>query len=352
MSASDIVRSMRGRIPWTVAGQVLRSLDLDKSMGWRRTLARVEDGDVQYEDAESNLAEALEEHLLCGEKLVRLYRVDDGDTAVLRSQIDAIEVPENDFSYRYPVLLEDSELHAFGGDPPRIAAKVSHPDGTYLVLASTRYLQSREIVLPAELPDSAAHELRQYEQIICVGHRRLQACDVLWVPNEGNVIEIRTDFPLGMHSRVAVTAANQAQTRFGQILDPRFFAEQVNLFPAIQGLYSARGDGRMVELGFMVAGSSQKLEKSRRDVECCRVETYHLGGIGVLSTPIAPYIASVLWNIDLGSGAQSEPEVTLRGLSVQTAAPGAFLGDMTIRNCVGIVDYSHARDRVLAHLPA
>lgn len=351
MAAEDIVRSMRTRVPWTVAGQILGSLGLEKSMGWRRTLAKVEAGELDYNDAEARLGDALEEHLLAGEKLVRFFRVAPGAMAGLRQAIGQVEVPENEFSSAFPALLEPANLWQFRGHPPYVAANVQFVSGIALALASARFLLSREAVIPAELPEAAAAELGGYEQIICVGHQRLEAIDALWVPAEGNIIEIRVDFPLGTHIRAGLAAADQAVARFSELLGGEWFDDQVNLFPAIQGLYDAQNEGRMVELGFMVSGSSQKLEKTRRDLECCRLEAYHLGGVGALAAPIAPYRTSVLWQFPLDEDLASEPEITLRGVSAQTADPNAFLGEMVVRNCTGLDDYDHVRDRVLGTLP-
>lgn len=351
MAAEDIVRSMRTRVPWTVAGQLLGALGLDKSLGWRRTLNKVSSGDLDYDGSLTELSDALEEHLICGEKIVRVFRLTAQQMRRLRGAVTELEVPDNAFSRAFPVLLSEDRLRDYRGHPPYVAAKVEYHVGTAIVLPSARYLLSREAIVPAELPTAAAAELNEYEEIICVRHKRLQAADVLWIPTEGDVIELRTDFPLGMHIRSGLAATDLAQARFAELVGAAFFGDQVNLFPAIQGLYSARGDGRMVELGFMVSGSSQKLEKTRRDIECCREEAYHLGGVGALRTPIAPFRTSVLWPVDLQRDVTSEPEITLRGTSVQSADPNAFLGEMVIRNCTGLDDYEFVRDRVLARLP-
>jgi hypothetical protein len=108
----------------------------------------------------------------------------------------------------------------------------------------------------------------------------------------------------------------------------------------------------MVELGFMVAGSAQKLEKTRRGEQCCREEAYHQGGIGVLDAPIQVYKTSVLWHVDLGRDVSSTPEVSISGTSAHTAEVTPFIGEMVVRNCARFEDYDHVRDRILDHLVA
>ncbi|PVE81249.1 hypothetical protein DC431_14520 [Sphingomonas melonis] len=339
-------------MPWGVARRLLKSRGLDRAQGWNRTLARVTDGDARYEAAEDALESALEEHIMCGEKIVQLFDLEEEDLDALRESALELEVGESPFSDAYPILLNEDQLRAQQGQPPVLIAKVAYSDGLALVLASVRYLTTRETVVVAELTDEAADELAGFNELIGIRHQRLEALDVLWIPDEGSYVELRVDFPFGMHQRHGVAALNQARGLFDDLLGSNLLLSQVNLFPVMQSLYEARGDGAMVELGFMVAGSAQKLEKTRRGEQCCREEAYHQGGIGVLDAPIQVYKTSVLWHVDLGRDVSSAPEVSISGTSAHTAEVEPFIGEMVVRNCARFEDYEHVRDRVLDHLVA
>lgn len=350
MATIDIVRSMRARMPWGVARRLFRSRGLERAQGWNRTLARVDHGDDHYEAAEEALHDALEEHIMCGEKIVQLFEFVEEDLNDLREAAQELEVDQIPFSEAYPTLLNEDQLRAYQGQPPVLIAKVAYNDGLALVLASVRYLTTRETVVVAELTDEAADELAGFNELIGIRHKRLEALDVLWIPDEGNYVELRVDFPFGMHQRHGIGALNQARGHFDDLLDSNLRLGQVNLFPVMQSLYNARGDGAMVELGFMVAGSAQKLEKTRRGEQCCREEAYHQGGIGVLDVPIQVYKTSVLWHVDLGRDVSSAPEVSISGTSAHTADVEPFIGEMVVRNCAGFQDYEYVRDRILGHL--
>lgn len=350
MATVDVMRSMRARVPWAVARRLLKSEGLNRARGWNRTLARAADGDDQYDNKEDELQDALEEHIMCGEKLVQLFELEEEEIAALRATALALDVPENPFSGAYPILLTEEELAGHQGAAPVLAAVVNYNEGVAVVLASTRYLQTRETVVVAELTDEAAGELAGFNELIGVRHQRLEALDVLWIPEDGRYIEVRVDYPFGMHQRHGMIALNQARGRFDDLLGSNLELSHVNLFPVIQSLYEAQGDGAMVELGFMVAGASQKLEKTRRGEQCCREEAYHLGGIGALDAPIQVYRTSVLWHVDLGEDASSAPEVSIRGNSLHTAEQNPFIGEMVVRNCARFLDYNHVRDRILDHL--
>ena len=350
MATVDIIRSMRARMPWAVAARLLKSQGLDRARGWNRTVARVANGDNQYDDTQIELQRALEEHIMCGEKIVQIFELSDDEMNQLRAASTVLDVPDGPFSRAYPILLAEDQLKAQQGMEPALIANVERQDGRALVLASVRYLTTRETVVVAELTDQAADELAGFNELIGVRHQRLEALDVLWVPSAGNYVELRVDFPLGMYHRHGIIAVNQARSRFDALLGSRLGLKHVNLFRVMQALYDARGDGAMVELGFMVAGSSQKLEKTRRGEQCCRDEAYHQGGIGVLDAPIQIYKTSVLWHFDLGRDVSSSPEVTISGTSAHTAEANPFIGEMIVRNCARFDDYNYVRDRVVYHL--
>lgn len=337
-------------MPWTVASRVFKANDLERAMGWARTLARVAGGDPYYEARELNLTKALEEHIMCGEKIVRIFDLDGAAMETLRTSARGLEVSGGPFVDAYPVLLGENELREQQGEHPVLTAMVEYPAGIAVVLASRRYLTTRETIGVAELSDAAAVELQEFSEVIGVRLRQLEAMDVIWIPERGHHVELRVDFPFGMQQRQGVAALDQGQASFERLLHHDFSHQQVNFFPVIQSLYEARGDGAMVELGFMVSGSAQKLERTRRDGQCCREEAYHVGGIGVLDAPIQPYRTSVMWQLQLTEGVLSAPEVSIKGTSAQTTEQNPFLGEMVIRNCANFEDYDHVRDRILDHL--
>lgn len=352
MATVDVIRSMHARMPWSVARRLLKSEGLDRARGWNRTLARVADGDDQYDDKEQQLQDALEEHIMCGEKIVQLFELEEEEVTELRQAALALAIPNNAFSAAYPILLREDELTSFRGNPPVLAAVVNYNEGVAVVLASTRYLTTRETVIVGELTYEAADELAGFSELIGVRHQRLEALDVLWIPADGTHVELRVDYPFGTHQRHGQIALTQARQLFDDLLGCNLELSQVNLFPLMQSLYEAQGDGSMVELGFMVTGSAQKHEKTRRGEQCCREEAYHLGGIQALDAPIQVYRTSVLWHVDLGEDVTSAPEVSIRGVSSQTAEQNPFIGEMVVRNCARFEDYDHVRDRILDHLAA
>lgn len=208
-------------MPWAVASRLFRSERLFRSQGWDRTLARVSNGDEQYEAKEAALAEALGEHIACGEKIVQMFRLDPDAVEQLRQAALALHIPQNAYSNVYPILLDEDQLAAQGWHLPVLTAVTEYEDGVAVVISSVRYLTTRETVVVAELGEEIAAGLAGFNELIGVRHLRHQACDVLWIPAAGEHVEIRADYPFGTQQSKAQLALVQARACFEGLLGDR-----------------------------------------------------------------------------------------------------------------------------------
>lgn len=334
-------------MPWSVSHSVFSDLELGRRANWDKTLAHAETGDASYEEKTEDLLDALTEHLLCGEKLVRFYEVEKEKIKNFRKKAENLQVDDNIFSDNFPILVPENELN---GPVPNLSVSAIHKneEGIAIILSSKRYTYSRQKFLKDQFEDLPP-ELSKYNEFIGVSYKRYEAFDVLWIPNNSSVIEIRADYPEGKEATQVVYAINQAEIFFSKKFGEDYFQNKINFFPAIDSLYKSRDDGKVIELGFMVSGAAQKLEKSRRDGTCCRVEAYHLSGIQGLELPIAVYRIVVMWKRPHNSNSYSRPEVGIHGRSTQTAEPSPYLTEIAISRCGSLEDYNFVRDRILRH---
>lgn len=334
-------------MPWSVSHSVFSNLDLGRRANWDKTLAHAEVGDESYEEKSTELLNALTEHLLCGEKFVRFYELEEEQINSLRSELDYIRIDSNIFSSIYPLILPESQL---SGDLPSLSISAIHKleDGIALVLSSRRYTYSRKKFMKDQF-EELPKELSKYSEIIGVSYRKYEAFDILWVPSKGNVIEIRADYPEGKELEQVEQAINKAETFLAQKLGNDYFGNKINFFPFIDSIYKNKDEGKIIELGFMVSNSAQKLEKSRRDGTCCRVEAYHLSGIKGLDLPIEVYRIVVMWKREHYNNSYSRPEVGIHGRSTQTLEPHPYLTGISVSRCGGLEDYNFVKDRILRH---
>ena len=343
MTPEQLIKTMRGRMPFDTARKILEGHEVGRGMGWDNTLRRFLEDDVDDEVLES-LTEALKQHILCGEKSTRFYRLNKASMEALRNSVRQINVPNNRFQRAYPAQLDDEEIDG-RIRPPTLAALERSEDGIGLVYASTRAFHKRESIDPSTLGDDAASALENYDEVIGISLQKYQAMDVVWIPHRGNYVEIRVDYPKGMHADTLEAAHNSTKLLFANTLDENALPDPVNLFPLIQRIYDAANEGHVVELGFGTTTGSLKHEKMRRGSLCLRRETYHRGGKSALTTPIEPYNLSVRWRVPLG-GIISHPELSLHGNARIAGSADPTIHEMTVRGCVGAADYEHVRDRV------
>ncbi len=347
MAIADVASSLKARVPWEVAQKILEGNDIPRGMGWDRTLEKLAGSDDVPESGESDLVEAMREHVLAGEKLTRFYGMSLEDLVSLRSAIAGLNVSATSrFAADYPLTIPDAEIAASGITKPALAAIEVEDGGTALIFASIRAQEVRE---PVEVSEEMEDALSAYEQVVGIRHIKRQAMDVVWVPNEGSTVDVRIDFPKGMLLEQGAFAHEQVREQLALLVGQDHLSSPVDLFPIVGKLYRNPLDGTVVELAFGTSTASLKHEKMRRSSICLRTETYHVGGTTALTAPIEPYRISVQWEREHGS-VRSRPELSLQGQFRMTHLVDAPLHEAVIRKCLDTDDYNYVRSRVESYM--
>lgn len=346
---SQILKRMEERMPWTIARKVLEENKVDRSQGWERTKKRLAEGEPPASDKNEQLLSSLTEHILCGEKLVRLYELPNEEIAAFRALAHSLDIPDSPAKACYPLSLNDDELKntQIGHT---LVARHEFPHGLALVLSTVRVVVTREPLDAASFSGEAADILSQYDEIVGLKNRRLQTMDVVWIPSEGQHVELRSDFPKQLPHQAAEAGQTSIKLALGKLLGTDFLHSSVNLFPLIPAMYHNRTEGSVVELAFGTTTASIKHEKMRRGSISLRDEDYHKGGIAALDAPISPFKISIEWKRDLGDGLSSSPELSLHSTTRDGAAAVGVLVDAVVRNCVGTDDFAYVRERIQHYL--
>ena len=344
MDMSTLARSMRARMPWPVGRRILQENGIPRARGWENTVARLSSKDDLYSEKIDALTQDLKEHLLCGEKLVRFYEVDQKTKDIMIDTLLGLELPESSFRKAYPALLSDEELEAQPPDPTFIEVE-ELKDEVAAVFTSVRTISLREALVKEDLPEEVAEALTGYGEIVGIKHVRHEAVDVISIPTTGSHVNVRIDYPNGMHRDVGEAAQSRLRTELAELVKADKLTKPINLFPLINEMYKAQSEGTVVELAFGTTTASLKHERMRRRAACLREETYHKGGKAALSTPIEPYRLSIVWKRPLTRGF-SEPELGLHTSSFVAGSASPVLIDAVIRKCMGISDFTYVEDRI------
>ncbi|MGE0230795.1 MAG: hypothetical protein AB7O39_09380 [Flavobacteriaceae bacterium] len=350
MPIEDIARSMRTRMPWSVGQKILRVLDLSRGQGWEQTVEKITHADISAEKLD-DLNDALREHLLCGEKSVRFYDVDQiaadacGEFAVVADIDD-----NNPFVGAYPSILPEDSLAGLPAEPTLTAIEEDEV-GTAFVFCSVRTIIVREPLGPEDFPEHAADDLfESFDEIIGLKNKRLQAVDVVWVPKVTGRADVRVDYPAGMTREVAEAAHLILRNAFDTLVGHSVLGDPVNLFPLIDRMYFDPHEGSVVEIGFGTTTASVKHEKMRRKGLNLRTESYHVGGKANLQTPIEPFRVSLVWNRAIGNNKFSTPELSLNSNSRVAGSASPAMHSVVIRRCMGASDYAFVRSKIEHHL--
>lgn len=344
---SDLAASLQARVPFDVSKPMFDLHEVARGRGWAGTVEKLTDGKRLPAAKASALLGALREHELTGEKLCRFYAEEDSSLDLMRSVLQEAKPQSGPMQEAYPFLLDENELKKLPRGKPTLISVEEVDGGLAAVYGSVRALHVREPVDPKSLPGDAAKLFANYDEVIGLKVLPHQAIDVVWVPNDGGVIDLRVDYPKGTHADIGRASQNLIIESFSKLVKTDPFGTPLNLFPLITKMYDAAGEGRVVELAFGTTTRSIKHERMRVSVDCLRTELYHMGGKANLKTPVRPYKVSIAYTVDLGSGVEAHPELNLHTTSYVAENPNPQLFDAVIRKTVGFHDYDHVRQRIL-----
>lgn len=344
---SDIVEGLRSRMPYQVSRPLLKDIGVPRAHGWERTAERILVDDTVTEEQVEELGDALRAHALTGEKICRFYRLEAEDAQAVRDRLAVAEPTGGVMTDAYPCVLSEEALEALDADHQELVAIEDTGTGKAVVLASVRERPIKYEIEAGDLPEDMADYLHEYDHFVAYRIERQQAMDVVWVPDEGNLIDVRVDFPKHTEIERARHAQHRLMSWFKDIIESDPFGDPVNLFPIIKDMYETEEEGRVVELAFGTTTRSLKHEKMRRSQDCLRSETYHVGGKEALATDLDLYRVSIAYSYSFGPDFLSHPEVNLHTTSLVAGNASPQLFDAVIRKTVGFEDYEFVRQRIL-----
>lgn len=348
MEYEDVVRSMRGRMPWSVAQKALRAAGLTAGQGWEKTQDRLLEDSDDIEDTTEILSDILREHILCGEKTVRFYNLKKAHLQSLRDALLGAVISDTDFSKAYPGTLEVDDLESLDFPEPQLVAVEQVGKAVAGIFASVRVFERREIRKIKDMPPAVRSQFAGYKEIVLVSREPVQAMDVVWLPAQGSIVETRID-ALGSSRLEDTYFAHQKIKSLLDALSGSILPEPSNLFPLIEQMYQAPGEGIVTELTFTTNTKSLKQERMRGD-RCLRKELFHVGGKKAVNGQIDPFRLSIEWIIPLANEIKGKAELSLHSSARASAAAQPSLTEAIISNCAGRKAYDHVVSRIEAYL--
>ncbi|MBY6088961.1 hypothetical protein [Maritimibacter alkaliphilus] len=360
MTIETLLRAMH-RMPWRhVASKAIHISGGRPRRGWHNTEEAAATGGLEGVSIQE-LERLYSEHLLVGEKFSKFYPLDDASEA-LRNAFTTIEVEQSDFRDAYPFPLDGEELKD-AEDELKIVSVEQTDDGIGVVLCSKLTISKREeISIQDWLPDGDSKDefLRSFSEIYGLKIERTQLFHVVWLPSDLDIIDIRVDFPDGMHEDVAHRLHAAIRDKISEEIGMSLPATPIDFMPAISSIYEEKGEGNVVEFGFITITNSVKNERMRQargGFTCLRDELFHKAGIealmktsldGEAPSPITPFRISVQWPVPADENIYISPELTLAS-TTRGGGTGRITG-VAMRNCLESAQYNFIRDKLLKHM--
>lgn len=344
MDITGILAALRERAPWPDARRIIAMANLQPSQGWDKTISRYTGVDVE-DDEFSELSSSLVEHILAGEKAIRLYRLSASEKNKLRAFARAQVVSPTPFSVAFPekVAVGGSGVPSGNG---ALCATFDDGDGIFLVYSTIREFEVRERVEIDQLDEDVREALENFSRLVGVRVVRSQVFDVLWIPPQGDAIYAAVDSPKGMPADFI--SAGHAKLR--KVIRDGVGSgnpDPENLFTVVSAIYNSPW-GTVRNLGFLTDSGSVKFEKMRLD--CLRAEPFHQGGKEAVDGVIHPFSITVRWDRKSGDYTWS-PELELHSTSIEAQNPVPTLYDVYFRSGINVRDLRELRRRLKGFLP-
>jgi len=350
----DLADSLAARMPYLVGCDILHECGLSAGRGWDKTVKKLRDldptSDPTIKDSLDLCKQKYHQHVLCGEKDVRFYQVENEEHKNIIDILQTKRPPDNVFSANYPYILDSENLGNSELGNAQIAAVENLEDGIALVFSYGRMTESRRHIDYGELSEEIAERLPNVSEIIAVENVLRQSYDVVWVPYKSNMIEVRADSPKDAPVDFAIRSHNHVRSKFNEeILGYEGLSHATNVFSLIENLYRDDEEGIVVEMAFSTQTSSIKSEKMRRRQLDLRRELYHRSGTDALGGQIDPYRISVEWHRP-GRSNSALPEVSLNSRVHELHSEAPVLSDVIVRKCKDKTDYDYVVSRIKSHM--
>ena len=336
---------MERRMSWTTGSALLRGLGCEVGRGWTNTILKL--APYEQEIDIGGLQDALVEHLLCGEKLTKLYKIDPQFRDRLLAALTEQAVNDGPATSAYPFGLSEDEL-ADQGSGFNLLSVVSNADGVGLLFSTVFAFQKREEISFEEF-EAPEEMMGRFTNIVGTRYVRSELFHVIWLPHDRDILEVRVDFPSGL----GMTEANAFHSQLKKMINKWgivSLGKPVDLFPAVKKFYKDKTDGDMFDITFATSTGAIKHEQAlaktgKRDQ---REEAYHLAGLKAVDD-ISIYKISVEWPRSEGKN-MFVPTITLAasGPSGQNGGQDPVINAVHVQKCARIGDYEWAIGRLEA----
>lgn len=357
----NLLESLHERAPWPVMSSLLKKNELLVSRGARNTIKKLLDEyNFAKEEKANELNQKIEslfedycEHLLTGEKQVKIFSINSNIEEQILKDLSTVTVKENEFLKSYPLPLSQEKLEEMDSSTYLVDVKYNRKVMTF-VFCTSRFSTSRVKFKPQELDSDLSEMLSEYDELVGIKRNSRQFFDVVTIRKGRGLIEFRMDISGGLPVEERPGAFVHTRRCFQRLFSDRSlascFSQELNVFPLLQHLYSDKEEGKVVEIGFVTGTASIKHERMRRGQIDLRDEVYHKAGMDAVQR-IDLYRLAVHWHINIQPDLSSYPELLIPGhVTLLNSENEKYIDGFEIRKYLGLEDYESIIKKVIKYL--
>lgn len=294
MGTARVTAALRALNAWHLVRRLLRVHGILTSPlrgGWDELDRKLQE--IWTSSLESLLIDLYADLCIHGRKSLRIFRPPN----LYRKRL--LETPLVSGNLQNPSL--EVLLHPSESSDPQLVSVLDLPHERLFLFLSSRQVRREETVDPAEitLPERFTDGATKRE-IRVITYDSEPAVDVVAVSRQRNWLETRIH---KSHERRMFPSADEAHaavhTKLLDLSGTFNPGSPINLFPAMQSMYSTPSEGRIVRLDFRRHSSARTTHKFATDnILDFRTETYHQEGTKAIGGAIEVLGLMVQWDKD------------------------------------------------------
>ena len=336
---------------------LLHKCEIPSFRGWKETIEKIQKQIQEGQDYSvqiDSLKSLYSDHLLVGEKAVKIFRVDIDRMNKLCSSLSVLTPESNVYSERYPFPLEQDALEEIGSEMR--VAKIRTVGANMAVIFCKKKNVLQKIKLEAGEVDSDL--LKEYDEIVAKKEHAKQFFDVVFLRQDRGIAEIRIDIEEGMSSDDRSISFEEVERSFNEMYrnvtgdEGIFLSRAVNVFPVIDSLYKSQ-EGIVTDIYFKTSEGATKNAHMKKGGKGLREEMYHKAGTEKLEREglgIDLYRMHIRWRAVAVNDLTFQPNLTLPGKIAELSNLTPVLEEFIILGCGVMDNYESIFEKVYTRL--
>jgi hypothetical protein len=301
LAMNDMVKTMRGIVPWPVIRVFLKQNSLPVARGWDEIVDKFNElTGTARTGAEALVEQFLNDYHLHGEKWVTFLEVPEHFRDPLSTYLGSLQPEAGQATSDFPLRMADKFLSTEEQDTLQLVKVFTEGNVVTLIFSGIVAAESKDTLYPDQFVTSGIPAaFNGFEEIVLIRRQPAQYFPVIVFDKAQGLVQALVP-NIGNMTAEDVLLTNLTR-KMNDLLVAEFkldlqLTRNRNLFPAIHNIYVEPTEGTVVELGFQTETGSAKLERMKE--HDLRQEPFHVKGKAAVFNTLLEFRLTVRWEVD------------------------------------------------------